>query len=665
MQIRNINFLILAALLCCQLGWLTAVATAQEDVTELEERAITAAAAQVAPSVVRIETVGGLERVGKLLVATGPTTGLIVSDDGYVISSAFNFVQKPSSILVTLPSGTRAAATIVARDQARMLVLLKVNTTEKLPVPTSVPRADMRVGQWTIAVGRTFDAGQVSLSAGILSATERIWSKAIQTDAKISPTNYGGPLVDIQGRVLGVLAPLSPQGQGGELAGAEWYDSGIGFAVPLVDILTHLPTLKSGKDLHPGLLGIALKPGDIYALPAEIVAVPPNSPAAKAGLKVGDVITALDGRPIVRQAQLKHALGPKYAGEKIKLTVARKPTKEDAKTEPLELEAELVEALTPYQHPLLGVLPMRGSKEKGVTVRYVFPSSPAADAKLQAGDRIISLADQEVSDSAALQQLVSGLDPSQSVTLKWIRAGAEQSASLKLGKLAGDVPQDAPAAVSAELPPPAEKANTGIVEIKLPEEKNECLALVPDNYHPQVPHGVLIYLPAPGAVDRDQLTARFQALASKTQAIVLVPQAADPKKWDPTETDFVRKTLDDLKSHYTIDPTRVVIFGAEASGTMAFLAAFDQRESIRGLAVAEALPPARMKMPGNDPVQRLSILLIAAEKSPTKAIYGPLEKKLTEAKFPVTTHSLGENPRELQAADDELLFRWLDALDRS
>ena len=80
-----------------------------------------------------IETIGGLERVGGVLVGTGPTTGLVVSDDGYIISSAFNFIQQPTSILVTLPGGQRAAAKIVARDHSRMLVLLKVKTEPSCP----------------------------------------------------------------------------------------------------------------------------------------------------------------------------------------------------------------------------------------------------------------------------------------------------------------------------------------------------------------------------------------------------------------------------------------------------------------------------------------------------------------------------------------------------
>src|SRR5688500_10642172 len=115
---------------------------AQEDLEGLEETAMRAAVAAVAPSVVKIETIGGLERVGQVLVGTGPTTGLVVSEDGYIVSSAINFIQQPSSILVTLPGGQRAAAKIVARDHSRMLVLLKVNAPLALPVPVAVPRGE-------------------------------------------------------------------------------------------------------------------------------------------------------------------------------------------------------------------------------------------------------------------------------------------------------------------------------------------------------------------------------------------------------------------------------------------------------------------------------------------------------------------------------------------
>ncbi|MEX0977395.1 MAG: trypsin-like peptidase domain-containing protein [Pirellulales bacterium] len=269
-------------------------ARAQDSLPVLEERAMKAALAHVAPAVVRIETVGGLERVGELLVSTGPTTGLVVSPDGYIVSSAFNFAQKPDSILVTLAGGARQAAKLVATDHSRMLVLLKVDAETPLSVPEIVPTGEMRVGQWALAVGRTFEADQPNLSVGIVSALERIWGKAIQTDAKISPNNYGGPLVDISGRVLGVLVPMVPQGNA-DVAGVEWYDSGIGFAVPLESVMHSLPKLKEGHDLYPGLLGITLKGSDQFGEPAVIAAARGSAPAYKAGFRPGDKIIVVAG----------------------------------------------------------------------------------------------------------------------------------------------------------------------------------------------------------------------------------------------------------------------------------------------------------------------------------------------------------------------------------
>ena len=109
-----------ACWLTCLLFLLPSAPAAQDDLVALEEQAVKAAVAKIAPSVLRIETVGGLERVERVLVGTGATTGLAVSPDGYIISSAFNFIQQPSSILVTLPDGQRAAAEIVGRDRSRI-----------------------------------------------------------------------------------------------------------------------------------------------------------------------------------------------------------------------------------------------------------------------------------------------------------------------------------------------------------------------------------------------------------------------------------------------------------------------------------------------------------------------------------------------------------------
>ena len=210
-----------------------------------EQQAMAAAVEHVAPCVVGIQTVGGMERVQHVLFGTGPTTGLVIDSQGYIVSSAFNFVNKPASILVRLPDGSPPkSAKLVATDHNRMIVLLKIEAGRPLPTPQIAPEAEMRVGQWCIGVGRTFQPDRPNMSVGILSATGRVWGKALQTDAALSPNNYGGPLVDIRGRVLGVIVPLSPQ-SADEVAGYEWYDSGIGFAVPAEYIRkTLLPQLK-------------------------------------------------------------------------------------------------------------------------------------------------------------------------------------------------------------------------------------------------------------------------------------------------------------------------------------------------------------------------------------------------------------------------------------
>jgi serine protease Do len=306
---------------------------------EEEQAAIVAAVGRVAPAVVRIETLGGRERVGHMLVGLGPTTGFIVDPDGYIISSAFNFINKPTSIFVRLPDGVRKPAKRIATDHSRMLVLLKVEVEKPLPICEIAPSNERHVGQWTIALGRTFESERPNMAVGILSALDRIWGKAIQTDAAVSPNNYGGPLIDIRGRVLGILVPLSPEAAD-EVAGADWYDSGVGFAIPIEQIQKVLPRLKKGEDLYPGRAGIALKGPNLYTGEPVIAACSPKSPAATAGLKPDDRIIEIDGRPIVRSADVMQEIGRCYAGQKMRVTVQRGK-------ERMENEITLVKELEP------------------------------------------------------------------------------------------------------------------------------------------------------------------------------------------------------------------------------------------------------------------------------------------------------------------------------
>ena len=481
---------------------------AQEDPSlPIQEQTAPCAAVQaVAPSVVQIETLGGLEQIDGVLVGTGPTTGLIVAANGYIVSSAFNFIQQPSSILVTLPNGQRQPATVVARDDSRMIVLLKVPADSPLPVPLAAPRQEMAVGQWTVAVGRAFQGEEVNVSIGILSALDRVWGKAIQTDAKISPNNYGGPLVDLQGRVLGVLVPLSPDAQN-EVAGAEWYDSGIGFAVPLVDILQRLDALRAGQNLKPGILGISLKSPDLYASMTEIGAVQFKSPAAEAGLKAGDKIVEINGAVIERPLQLKHALGPLYAGDTVRLVAMRDGAR-------VEAQAVLTDQLQPYACPFLGILP-QPPPAKEVLVRMVYPDSGAAQAGIQPLDRITQLAGEPVTDVAQLRQRLGNLQPQESVELGIDRGGSTLTLKVVLGALPTEIPPELPAVAADVTAGEAQVAETGAIEIRVAEQPNACTAYVPDHYDGRRAFGLLVSLDRPEIKDPSAAIATWKDVCAR------------------------------------------------------------------------------------------------------------------------------------------------------
>ncbi len=627
-----------------------------DDVELLEQEAFRAAVARVEPSVVRIETVGGLQRMGRVLLGTGPTTGLIVDREGYIVSSAFNFVNQPTSILVRLCDGTLKPARLAATDHNRMLVLLKIEADGPLPVAEIAPLSEMRVGQWSIAVGRTFEGNRPVVSVGILSALGRIWGKAIQTDAAVSPNNYGGPLIDIRGRVLGVLVPLSPS-SASEMAGAEWYDSGIGFAVDAEHIQSVLPRLKQGEDLYSGVIGIHLRGVNPAISEPVIAACRPNSPAAKAGLLPGDRIVAIAGREVHLAAGVKEELARRYAGSEVRITVLRDQQR-------IEHDVELVAKLEPFQHGTLGILPMRTSGEQaGVMVRYVYPGSPAAGAGIEPGDVLVSLDGEAIEDRDALLRQIAAFEPGDQLRLEVRHGGQLQAHEVKLGAPSEDLPPAQLPRARGDVEPGNEVLpEVGTVALKIPEMKNDAWAYVPESYQTAVPHGVVVYLHAPGGFDGDELLKRWKSHCDRHDLILLAPKSADPTRWRLDEATLVQKLLDEIHSVYTIDPWRVVVYGKEGGGTLAAMVAFSTRELVRGLAVLDA--SLSVRPPENEPLYRLAVYVAGAKQSRRAAAATRAVDRLREAKIPVTVKDLGEAPREL--SDDELaeLVRWIDMLDR-
>src|SRR5580692_2345073 len=437
-----------------------------------EEEAFRQAARAVAPSLVRIQTVGGVDRVAGRLAATAATTGVVVSEDGWIVSSAFNFISKPSSVLVQLDKA-RYSARLVATDRLRMLTLLKVDAAGLTPL-RSDSHQPVRVGQWAIAVGRTYDSAEPSIAVGIVSALNRVWGKAIQTDAHVSPVNYGGPLIDLAGNPLGVIVPLSPQGKE-ETAGVEWYDSGIGFAIPFADVLDSVERLKKGKDLYPGLLGVTVKEGGVDDKPT-IDVVRFDSPAEKAGFKAGDVVAEIDGQPLRRHDELRQALGHRYAGEQVHVVVSRGQEKVTA-------DLVLVDKLIPYEPPLLGILPLRQAlqPQQGVTVRYVFAHSAAEKAGIVSGDQIRKWNETVITSADQLAGLVRRGRPGTVVPLVVLHDKTEKTVRVTLAGDIEEIPHDLPAA-----PPSSPKEAFGAAGAP-PEHKdavNKAASKAPSSKEP-------------------------------------------------------------------------------------------------------------------------------------------------------------------------------------
>jgi predicted peptidase len=187
---------------------------------------------------------------------------------------------------------------------------------------------------------------------------------------------------------------------------------------------------------------------------------------------------------------------------------------------------------------------------------------------------------------------------------------------------------------------------------------------VPENYHPDVAYGVVLWLHEPGGFDRRALVDAWKAHCQANDLILLTPQAADPLRWLPTEVDFVRKTLDEVLSKYRVDRTRIVACGHQAGGAMALLMAFSHRSLIRAAAVSESALPGRLQVPANDPIERLAIVLAVADKSAAVQRIEEQVAELKEIKYPVTLQKHAGDPRPLDDKERAAWVRWIDTLDR-
>ena len=326
-------------------------------------------------------------------------SGFIVAPDGYILTNN-HVVGNADLVLVIIGDDSPVRAEVVGTDPATDLAVIKVNGYDRLPVLQFADSDKLKVGDWVVAIGQPFGLSH-TVTSGIISALGRnnmdlsTYEDFIQTDAPINPGNSGGPLVDLDGRVIGVnTAILGAQG-----------NIGIGFAIPANMVKNVYGQLRRNGKVARGFLGISMQdltPGlaALFGAPRDtkgilISHVEPNSPAATAGLQPGDVLVQFDGKPLPSAATLATQVSLLQPTSKVSVVLLRDGAR---KSLTLEMGTRPAPSSVVKQHPALEVLGMAVEDLTsdlaqrlnyqglaGVLVVAVAENSPAGAARIGEG----------------------------------------------------------------------------------------------------------------------------------------------------------------------------------------------------------------------------------------------------------------------------------------
>jgi Do/DeqQ family serine protease len=362
-------------------------------------------------------------------------SGVIVDARGYILTNN-HVVENAAEVEVRLSDDRKFKATLVGRDGRTDLAVLKIESAGgPLPVAELGDSDRLRVGQWAIAIGNPFGLDR-TVTAGIISATGRThvgvatYEAFIQTDASINPGNSGGPLLNLDGRVVGINTAIVSSGQG------------IGFAIPINmarDIMTQL--IARGRVVR-GWLGVVIQDltpelaagfgvrEDAGVLVAEVMK---GGPAENAGLKSGDVIVDFGGVAIKDVTELQKRVAAIEPGRPTPLTVVRDRKNVTLSVKVGEQPSDEALAAAEGHDDVLGltVEPLtpesasqnRLSARSGLLVTEVAPGSPGEAAGIKPGDAIIEVGRRPVSEVAAFKQIVGALKPGESVPVYLQRGG--------------------------------------------------------------------------------------------------------------------------------------------------------------------------------------------------------------------------------------------------
>lgn len=443
-----------AVLVLTALGLIGTPSTARAQTEELSHaralsRAFNAVARRLEPSVVHITSLARVQalsrdRYGRIFrdgqdVPRGLGSGFVVREDGHILTN-LHVVAGASALRVRLSDGREFDASVVAADPGTDLAVVRVPAQGLVPVEFG-DSDEMQVGDWVLAIGSPLGFDN-TVTAGIVSAKGRRGLSAtgaeryedfIQTDASINPGNSGGPLVNLDGQVVGVNNQIATRGGDGSI--------GLGFAIPSNMARAVAESLISRGKIQRGYLGLTMS--DLAPEAARLLAIEPGegavvqevvagSPAARAGLRPGDVIVRFDRRPVQGQNRLRNAIALSPPGKTIEIDVIREGKSRTVQVElgdrdaaarlatgetRLERFGLVVRPLTPQLAQQLGV---RGVE--GVVAVEVEGSSPAAEANLRSGDIIVAADRRLVTTPEELAQVLE--QPGASVVrLNVIREG--------------------------------------------------------------------------------------------------------------------------------------------------------------------------------------------------------------------------------------------------
>jgi serine protease Do len=335
----------------------------------------------------------------------GLGSGVIVSPDGYILTND-HVVGNADTIKVTLMDKREFTAKVVGKDSKTDLALIKIDTKEALPYATLGNSDATEVGDWVVAIGNPFGFS-LTVTAGIVSAKGRAlggnYDEFIQTDAAINPGNSGGPLFDVNGKVVGInTAIYSRTGT----------SAGIGFAIPIDLAKAVMEQLKTRGKVVRGWLGVEIQEvtpelAQSFGLAkpegALVANVEKDAPAAKAGIKRGDVIIKFNGRDVHEQHELPTLVAETPIGKKVDVEVIRGGKHLTIPVTIGELKENEMASARGQEQPGSGwglqvgeITPdlareFNLQSDKGVVIRQVKPDSPGAEAGLEQGDVILEV----------------------------------------------------------------------------------------------------------------------------------------------------------------------------------------------------------------------------------------------------------------------------------